>query len=53
MTIRSFKLLPNWDVELSTLPEPLKTNYRYLGMAQLIYVYGGLTVPNSFLCMKT
>ena len=46
------KLLPNWDVELSTLPEPLKTNYRYLGMAQLIYVYGGLTVPNSFLCMK-
>ncbi len=46
------KLLPNWDIDLSNLPEPMKSNYRYLGMAQLIYIYGGLTVPNSFLCMK-
>ncbi len=46
------KLLPNWDVDVSKLPEPMKSNYRYLGMAQLIYIYGGLTVPNSFLCMK-
>ena len=46
------KLLPNWDVDVANLPEPMKTNYRSLGMAQLIYIYGGLTVPNSFLCMK-
>lgn len=46
------KLLPNWDVKVSELPEPMKSNYRLLGMAQLIYIYGGFTLPNSFLCTK-
>jgi hypothetical protein len=46
------KLIPTWDIELSNVAEPLKTQYRQLGLAQLIYYYGGMLVPNSFLCTR-
>jgi hypothetical protein len=46
------KLLPNWDVKIAHMAEPMKSHYRSLGMAQLIYVYGGMAVPNSLICMK-
>jgi len=45
-------LIPSWDINVSLLAEPLKSHYRELGMANLIYLYGGLVVPNSFICMK-
>jgi hypothetical protein len=32
--------------------EPMKSQYRQLGLAQLIYYYGGIVVPNSFLCTR-
>jgi len=46
------KLIPTWDIQLSTIAEPLKSQYRQLGLAQLLYYYGGFVVPNSFLCTK-
>ena len=46
------KLIPSWDVDLNTLAEPFKSHMRELGMAQLIYIYGGMCVPNSFICSK-
>ena len=46
------KLIPTWDIELSTIAEPLRTQYRQLALAQIIYFYGGLLVPNSFLCKR-
>jgi len=46
------KLIPTWDIELSTIAEPLRTQYRQLALAQLIYFYGGMIVPNSFLCKR-
>jgi hypothetical protein len=46
------KLIPTWDIELSTIAEPLRTQYRQLGLAQLLYFYGGMLVPNSFLCSR-
>ena len=46
------KLLPTWDIDLPTIAEPLKSQYRQLGLAQLIYFYGGFVVPNSFLCTR-
>ena len=46
------KLIPTWDIQLSTIAEPLKSQYRQLGLAQLIYYYGGMLVPNSFLCTR-
>jgi hypothetical protein len=49
----SFKtLIPYWDVEVSTLAEPFRSHIREIGMTQLLYIYGGLVVPNSFVCGK-
>lgn len=47
------KLLPSWDIDLPTVTEPHKSYYRELGMLKLIYYYGGVVVPNSFLCTKS
>lgn len=46
------KLLPSWDVNVSSMADPVKSQYRELGMTRLLQIYGGLVVPNSFLCMK-
>lgn len=46
------KLIPSWDIDISTLPEPLKGHYRELGLMELVYFYGGMVVPNTFLCLK-
>jgi hypothetical protein len=46
------KLIPTWDIDLPFIAEPIKTYIRELGLAQLIYYYGGMVVPNSFLCCK-
>lgn len=46
------KLIPTWDIDLCSIAEPLKSQYRQLGLAQLLYYYGGFLVPNSFLCTR-
>ena len=46
------KLIPTWDIQLSTIAEPMRSHLRELGMLQLVYFYGGMVVPNSFLCLK-
>lgn len=46
------KLIPTWDIDLTNLADPLKTQIRHIGMIQLLYYYGGLVLPNSFLCTK-
>jgi len=47
------KLLPSWDVDVASLAEPIRHQMRELGMAQLLYVYGGMVVPNTFVCTKS
>lgn len=46
------KLIPSWDVHVSTLADPIKSQMRELGLAQILYLYGGILVPNSFLCVR-
>jgi hypothetical protein len=46
------KLIPDWDVNLSGLPEPMKEHMRELALSKLLYIYGGMIVPNSFVCCK-
>ena len=46
------KLIPKWDVNMSLLADPVKGYVRQLAMAKLIYTYGGLNVPISFLCFR-
>jgi hypothetical protein len=47
------QLIPGWDIDVATVAEPMKVQYRELGLAQLLHIYGGLIVPNSFLCMRS
>ena len=46
------KLLPSWDIDLSVVAEPVRSHFRQLGLLQLMYFYGGMVVPNSFVCIK-
>jgi hypothetical protein len=46
------KLIPSWTIDMKQIPEPLKSRYRDIAMVQLLYIYGGMVVPNSFLCTK-
>ena len=46
------KLVPDWKYNMETIAEPRRTQYRELGMISLLYYYGGVIVPNSFLCFK-
>lgn len=46
------KLIPSWELNMNTMSEPMRSRYRDIGMLQLIYIYGGFNVPNSFLCTK-
>ena len=47
------KLIPGWDVDVSALPEPIKSQYRQIALLTLINTYGGIIVPNSFVCTNT
>lgn len=46
------KLVPNWDIKMKYLSPPLSTNARMYGMMKLLYEYGGMICPISFLCFK-
>jgi hypothetical protein len=47
------KLIPTWTIDLSTVPEPMRSRYRQNALLQLVYIYGGMIVPNSFLCLQS
>lgn len=46
------KLIPSWSIDLATVAEPMKSQLRQIGMAELVYYYGGMVLPNSFLCRR-
>jgi hypothetical protein len=46
------RLIPGWNIDMSRLSDPILYNMRVLGMMKLLYIYGGLMCPISFLCMK-
>ena len=46
------KLIPNWNINTTSISEPLLSNVRTLGMLNLLYIYGGLICPISFVCLK-
>lgn len=46
------KLIPGWNINMTRLSDPILCNMRTLGMMKLLYIYGGMICPISFLCMK-
>jgi len=45
-------LIPGWNINLGHLADPIKGYVRQLGLTKLLYNYGGLNVPVSFLCFR-
>jgi len=48
----SFSSLLSWNIQLDDLSDPIKTHYRKLGLCMILHEYGGILVPQSFLCMQ-
>ena len=46
------KLIPGWNINMTNISDPILSNMRTLGMTKLLYRYGGLICPISFLCMN-
>lgn len=47
------KLIPSWTTDLASVAEPMKSQLRQIGLAELVYYYGGVVLPNSFVCCKS
>jgi len=47
------KLLPNWPVDLAFSPDPVRERLRNLGLAYLLYNYGGIVLPVSFIAQNS
>jgi hypothetical protein len=45
-------LIPDWNIDLTLIADPILSNIRQLAIAKLVYAYGGINVPISFLCFK-
>lgn len=49
----SFKrLLPDWNINMTSISDPILSNMRMLGMMKLLHSYGGMICPLSFVCLK-
>jgi hypothetical protein len=46
------KLIPGWNINMNQISDPILSNVRMLGMMRLLYIYGGLICPISFVCLK-
>lgn len=46
------KLIPNWQVDMQRISNPISDKMRSLAMVKLMYIYGGMIVPLSFLCFQ-
>ena len=46
------KLLPNWNIDINRLADPIKQHMERMGLAKLLYTYGGMIVPNSVIALK-
>jgi hypothetical protein len=45
-------ILPNWNIDMTRVADPIKSKLRNLAMARLLKSYGGMILPPTFLCMK-
>lgn len=46
------KLIPEWSIQMNKISSPVSDKIRMLGLVKLMYIYGGMLCPISFLCIK-
>lgn len=47
------KIIPNWNININKIALPIKYHIRNLALMNILYIYGGLLVPSSFVCFKS
>ena len=47
------KIIPGWSIDMKLIADPIKSKMRELALAKILYYYGGMIVPPSFLCFKS
>ena len=46
------KLIPGWSIDLNNLANPVKQHIRSLALTKILYYFGGMLVPNSYLALQ-
>lgn len=46
------KLIPGWSIDLHSLADPVKSHIRNLALSKVLYYYGGMNVPVSYLAIQ-
>lgn len=46
------KLIPGFETDVASLAEPMRSQFREYGLMKLVFLYGGMLVPNSFVCTR-
>jgi hypothetical protein len=46
------KILPDWDIDMSRISDPILAHIRQMALTKLIYYYGGMITPIDFLCFR-
>ena len=47
------KLMPEWNIDLNQLADPVKSHMRNLAICNLLYKYGGMLVPSSYIALES
>ena len=45
-------LIPGWTQDITKVGEPIRSKLRQLCLLKILYNYGGMIVPSSFLCLN-
>ena len=45
-------LIPGWTQDITQMGEPIRSKLRKLCLFKILYHYGGMVVPSSFLCLQ-
>ena len=46
------KLIPDWKIQMNHFANPIKYKVRMAALSKLLYIYGGMVCPLSFVCMN-
>jgi len=46
------RVLPDWNIDMTRISDPILKNIRQMALAKLIYHYGGIITPIDFLCFR-
>jgi len=46
-------LIQNWNINIHKVADPIKSNIRELAIARVLDTYGGMILPDSFICLDS